>query len=89
MAKKILKNSEASAIDALGAAGGIGIIWNPLVLSLTNFMATKLSISVEFHILGTSSKGILTNVYGPFTLAPKQAFLNSLRAMSHFVGHKH
>ena len=89
IAKKIWKKSDSIVTDSFGVAGGLGILWNPLEISLTNFMATKLSISVEFHILGTSSKGILTNVYGPFILAPKQAFLNSLRAMSHFVGHKH
>ena len=63
--KNIWKDSEAWTIDSLGVDGFIGIIWNPLVLSLTNFMATRFSISTEFHILGTNSKGFLTNVYGP------------------------
>ena len=85
IASKIWKNCEASTIDASGTVGGIGIIWNPSGLSLTNFMATKFSISVEFHILGTNSKGFLTNVYGPFKLASKQLFLRSLQNMSNLV----
>ena len=89
IASKIWKNCEASAIDASGTAGGIGIIWNPSGLSLTNFMATKFSIFVEFHILGTNSKGFLTNVYGPFKLASKQLFLRSLQNMSNLVGWRH
>ena len=86
MAKNIWKNSDSIATNALGAAGGLGILWNPLDISLTNLMATKFTILAEFHMLGPSSKGILTNVYGPFALASKQAFLNSLQIMSHLVG---
>ena len=52
-------------------------------------MATKFSISVEFHILGTNSKGFLTNVYGPFKLASKQLFLRSPQNMSNLVGRIH
>jgi len=89
IASKIWKNCEASTIDASSPAGGIGIIWNPLGLSITNFMATKFSISVEFHILGTNSKGFLTNVYGPFKLASKQLFLRSLQNMSNLVRQRH
>ena len=45
MEKKIWKNSDSIAIDALGAAGGLGILWNPLDIGLTNFMAMKFTIS--------------------------------------------
>ena len=71
------------AIDIIGSAGGIGIIWNPLEISLSNFLATKSSIFVEFHIRGTSIKGILSSVYGSFSLSPKQAFMNSLKMLNY------
>ena len=80
------KGIESITIDAKGAARGIGIIWNPLEIILSNFLAIPFNISVDFHIIGTSLKGILTNVYGPFSLAPKQAFLNSLKLLSQWVG---
>ena len=88
MASKIWKHSELVAIDVAGTSGGIGIIWNPYVFSLTNLMETRFSISTEFHILGTSTKALLTHVYGPFALADKQIFLLSLKTMSHLVGRK-
>ena len=72
MARKIWKHCEAVAIDALGTVRGVGILWDPSAISLSNFMATKFSISVEFHILGTSTKGFLTNVYEPFALVDKK-----------------
>ena len=65
MEKKICKNSVSITTDTLGAMGGLGIIWNPLGISLTNSMATKFTISAEFHILGTSSRGILIMCMDP------------------------
>ena len=69
--EKVWKGCKSIAIDANGVAGGIGIIWNPLDIFLSSLLATYLIIYVEFHILGTSLRGILTNVYRPFSLAPK------------------
>ena len=58
-------------------------------IKLTNFLATHYIIFADFHILGTSLRGILTNVYRPFSLAPKQAFLNSLKMLNIWVGQRH
>ena len=74
------------ALDANGAAGGIGILWNPNLVILSNFVASKNMISGHFHILGMLIKGVITNVYGPFQLAQKNAFLEEIRSMGEWVG---
>ena len=52
--EKIWKGNEAVAIDVIGTAGGLGIIWNLLEVSLTRFLATRYTIFMEFHIIATS-----------------------------------
>ena len=74
MGRRFWKGARIVAIDAEGAAGGIGLIWNLNVVSLTNINTTRHMILPWFHILGTVIKGVLTNVYGPLQLAPKQVF---------------
>ena len=74
------------ALDANGSAGGLGILWNPNQVSLTNFVASRNMLSGHFHILGTSIRGVVTNVYGPFQLARKTAFLEEIRNMEEWVG---
>ena len=37
---KVWRGSEAIAVDAKGAARGIGILWNPREVSLSDFSAT-------------------------------------------------
>lgn len=56
-------------LDANGGTRGLGILWNPNLVSLTNFVASRNMLSGRFHILGTSVRGVITNVYGPFQLA--------------------
>ena len=43
-------------------------------------------ISIHFHILGMIIRGVVTNVYGPFQLAQKNAFLEEIRCMGKWVG---
>ena len=75
---KVWRGSEAIAVDAKGATGGIGILWNPRDVSLFEFYATHHSLSKKFHILGTSTRGFITNVYGPPRADHKRQFLDSL-----------
>lgn len=63
------KGAETMALDANGAASGLGILWNPNKLNITNFVASRNMLSTCFHIFDTSVRGIITNVYGPFQLA--------------------
>ena len=62
---KVWKGCESIAIDARGAAGGLGILWNPRVVTLSGSLATNCTISADFHILGTRIRGFISNVYGP------------------------
>ena len=77
------------ALDALGSAGGLGLLWNPNLVSMTNFVASRYMLSACFHVLGTSVRGVITNVYGPFQLARKPTFLEELGSLSAWVGRDH
>ena len=57
--------SEAIVVDGKCAARGIAIIWNAREASLSNFSATQHYLLATFHILGTSIKGFMANVYAP------------------------
>ena len=70
--------SEAIGVDAKGATRGIGILWNPRVVSLYEFFATHFSLSAAFQILGTCTRGFMTNVYSPPREEQKRKFLESL-----------
>lgn len=83
------KGAETVAVDANGAVGGLGILWNPNLVNLTNFVASRSMLSACFHILDTSVRGVITNVYGPFQLARKTAFLDEIRNMQEWVGQDH
>ena len=82
---KVWKGCEAIAMDAKKAAGGIGILWNPREVSLPDFSATQHSLSAAFHILGTSIRGFMTNVYGPPREEQKMQFLDSLRMINGMI----
>ena len=77
--RKVWKGCEAIVVDAKKAAGGIGILWNPREVSLFDFSASWHSLSAAFHILGTSIRGFMTNVYGPPRVKEKMQFMDSLR----------
>ena len=69
------------ALDAKGVAGGIGILWNPNQVRLSNFVASRNTLSAHFHVLGTTVRGVISNVYGPFQLAKNPKFLDELRSL--------
>ena len=46
-------------------------------------------ISPCFHIIGTTVRGVITNVYGPFQLVHKPAFLEELTTLREWVGNEH
>ena len=49
--RRIWKGAQVAAIDVDGAAGGLGLLWNPNLVSISNICATRLIISAQFHIL--------------------------------------
>jgi hypothetical protein len=48
------KGSKVASIDAVGASGGLKIIWNPFEVTLNDFLATKNTLSTSFHLSGTN-----------------------------------
>lgn len=52
-------------MEAMGALGGLAIIWNDRVITLTNIHASKHFIQAKFHLPGENVHGHLTNVYFP------------------------
>ena len=85
IAQKVWKGCETISIDAKGVIGGLGILWNPRVVTLSGFFSTNYSISVDFHILGTRIRGIITNVYGPPKVDQKHTFIESLSDLKTIV----
>ena len=76
--QKVSKRCKSISIDARRAAGGLGILWNPWIVTLSGFLTTTFSISAEFHILGDRIQGFISNVYGPSKADQKQAFIESI-----------
>ena len=76
--EKVWRGSEAIVVDAKGMTREIRILWNPREVFLSDFMAMQLSLLEAFHILGTSTQGILTNIYGPPRAKKKFNFMESL-----------
>ena len=62
---KVWKGCEAIVVDAKREARGIKILWNPREVSLSEFSVNQHSLSMPFHILGTSTRGFMTNMYDP------------------------
>ena len=75
---RIWKNYITIAIDAQGASGSLSISWNPHIISLDYALAARHSISASFHILGSSIKGFLMNVYGPQNAGEKKNLLKHI-----------
>ena len=63
--EKVWRGNEAIVVDAKGMTREIRILWNPREVFLSDFMAMQLSLLEAFHILGMSTRRILTNIYRP------------------------
>ena len=48
--KRFWKGAETMALDAMGVAGGMGILWDPKLVSLCNFLASRNLLTVDLHI---------------------------------------
>ena len=73
-----MEGCESIALDTRGAAGGLGILWNPREVHLSGFLATPCILTADFHIIGTRIRGVISNVYGPPRVEQKLAFLESI-----------
>jgi hypothetical protein len=86
---KFWKGAKVAALDATGSVGGLGFLWNLNLVILTNLITSHDLMSAYFHILGTTVKGVITNVYGLFQLAQKPTFLEELQSLREWVGKEH
>lgn len=69
---------ETIAIEAWGIVGGLSILWDHAHITPKHFLTTRYTITGNYHEIGTSKFGTLTNVYGPHHLSKKYHFLHSL-----------
>jgi len=79
---KAWHGSRSVSVDAVGASGGLAIVWNPQILTLQDFHATHNFIQATFHLLGTELHGLLTNTYFPQYLHQKLEVLEALTALN-------
>lgn len=75
---KAWSGSRSVSIDAAGASGGLSIVWNPQILLLQDFNATRHFIQATFHLIGTDIHGHLTNTYFPQDQQHKLEVLETL-----------
>ena len=71
----IWKGCQLMALDVVGQAGGIAILWQPRVAELSGWRANKFSLMADFCLLDSGVKGSLGNIYGPSCFPEKQAFI--------------
>jgi hypothetical protein len=62
---RLWTRSEEMTIDGFGATGGLSLLWNPDIISLSHFFSTKHMLSTKFQLIGSSFIDFLTSVYGP------------------------
>ena len=48
--KHFWKGVETMAVDATRATGGLGILWDLKLVSLSNFLASRNVLMTDFHI---------------------------------------
>lgn len=65
IAAKVCPSGLVATVDAQGASGGLAILWDARATHLNNMQANKSFIQATFHLSGTNTYGLLTNVYFP------------------------
>ena len=79
---KISKGCLCVTIDARGALGGISICQNPLLITLTNLASSPHYVYALIHLVGTSIKGHLLNLYAPQSSCLKLKLINYIEWLS-------
>jgi len=65
ISKKLGKHMEYLEIASNGWKGDLITLWNPQVIKILSFEATRSFIVVEAQVVGNSETYLCTNVYGP------------------------
>ena len=87
--RKAWRNYEGVGIYAYREVWGLVILCNPEKISLAGFLSSQTSLLVEFHVVGTSIRGVMTNVYGPHTTTQKVGFIKTLWKINQGVEGRH
>eukprot|EP00253_Pinus_taeda_P014645 PITA_14645 len=67
--------------DAIGAARGIAILWNPNELIIDNWSSMNGSLTGLGRIVGTTQQVAITGVYVPPSSGRKEQFINSFKSI--------
>eukprot|EP00253_Pinus_taeda_P027077 PITA_27077 len=67
--------------DAIGAAGGIAILWNPNEIIIDNWSSMNGSITGLGRIVGTPQQVVITGVYGPPSSGRREQFINNFKSI--------
>lgn len=63
--KKLGRQMEYLETASHGWEGGLVTLWNPHVIKILSFEATRSFIAIEVQVIGNSETYLCTNVYGP------------------------
>ena len=66
------------ALDVVGQAGGISIMWQLGLVELLGWRDNKFSLMAKFCLLDSGVKGPLENIYGLTCFLEKHAFIDFL-----------
>eukprot|EP00253_Pinus_taeda_P033709 PITA_33709 len=76
--KKLGRQMEYLENASHGWEWGLVTLWNPHVIKILFFEATRHFISLEVQVIGNSETYLCTNIYGPQKLEEKFTFLRTL-----------
>jgi hypothetical protein len=87
IASRCWKGCDSIAITKKELLGGLVILWNPSMIVLDNFLTTRHIISANFKEIGSTTRGIITNVYGTNAMPSKLDFFKMLQNIGEAIGH--
>jgi hypothetical protein len=76
-------------VEGQQMVGGILTLWNPQVMNLLAFEATRYTLSVNMQIIGNTKVILCTNVYGPQMLEEKRRMLLDLEKLKSHAKNLH
>jgi exonuclease III len=83
--QRIWKDCSYFYMDAVGASGGLAIIWNPSHIVLGGPFSTAGTLTAHYEVIGSNQEGTITNVYGPQSQQEKKKFMGKLAYIKSLV----
>jgi exonuclease III len=81
----IWRDCSSITTDAIGASGGLAILWNPANITISKPFTTFITITAHYLIMGTNQEGAITNVYGPQGNQDKDKFMERLKLIKSLI----